>query len=164
MITHGIKTQAKSTGIIPEGHYGGRSQRLTEDALTRTTTWDIEQWSKGQFGGVPFVEFKDAFVTVNPTLLANTLWQRGFLEALISLITAYLSRRTATTAFEDFGFMPKDWKICLSHGPPLMIILYIIYKLSLLTQAEKMPDFPSIGSVDEIALLTAQWSLDAVRR
>lgn len=60
--------------------------------------------------------------------------------------------------------MPKDWKICLPHGPPLMIILYIIYKLSLLTQAEKMPDFPSIGSVDEIALLTAQWSLDAVRR
>lgn len=41
-----FKNQADSRGILPTGHYGGRQQRLTEDALTHLRAWTKNQCSK----------------------------------------------------------------------------------------------------------------------
>lgn len=164
LIAFRMKAQAESTGIIPCGHYGGRPQRSTEDALTHLTTWTKNHWSKGRFVGALFVDVKAAFPTVNPVRLADTLRRQGFEPGIVRLITAYLSNRSTTIMFGDFESSHKTLTIGLPQGSPLSVILYILYNSSLLKQAYDMPHTSALGFVDDVAFLTADRSLNTVRR
>lgn len=162
LIANRMKTQAESTGILPSGHYGGRPQRSTEDALTHLTTWTKNHWARGKFVGALFVDVKAAFPTVNPTCLADTLTKQGFAPGIVRLILAYLTSRSTTIMFGDFESLPKPLPIGLPQGSPLSVILYILYNSSLLMQAGDMPDTSSLGFVDDVAFLTADRSLNTV--
>lgn len=48
VIANRFKSQAEASGVLPPGHYGGRPQCSTEDALTHLTAWTKNQWSKGK--------------------------------------------------------------------------------------------------------------------
>lgn len=100
----------------------------------------------------------------NPCQLADTLYKQGFPTDLVKLVQAYLSNRSTTISFGDFESEPMSLSIGLPQGSPLSVILYILYNSSLLTQAEDMPQATSLGFVDDIAFLTADKSLEAVRR
>lgn len=163
-LAHRLKAQAESRGILPPGHYGGRQQRSTEDALTHLTSWTKNQWAKGKFVGALFVDVKAAFPTVNPTRLINTLRRQGFCPTLTNLVLSYLTDRSTTITFGDFESDPKPLAIGLPQGSPLSVILYILYNSSLLTQAGDMMDTSSLGFIDDVAFITADKSLHVVRR
>lgn len=164
VIANRLKVRAEIEHILPQGHYGGRPQRSTEDALTHLTAWTKKQWSRGRYVGALFVDVKAAFPTVNPTRLTDTLRRQGFCPSLINLVASYLSGRSTTIAFGDFESEPKDLRIGLPQGSPLSVILYILYNSSLLTQACNIPETTSLGFIDDVAFVTADKSLNAVRR
>lgn len=126
VIADRFKHYAEVSNILPPGHYGGRPQRSTDDALTHFTAWTKSQWAKGRFVEALFVDVKAAFPTVNPTCLANTLRCQGFCPSLIRLISSYLSQRSTTIAFGDYESEPKPLTIGLPQGSMLSVILYIL--------------------------------------
>lgn len=73
-----MKHFSKTQGILREGHYGGRAQRSTTDALLHLAISTKNQWAKGNTVGTLFVDVKAVFPTVNPTRLCYTLNQMGF--------------------------------------------------------------------------------------
>lgn len=83
---------------------------------------------------------------------------------MVKLVQAYLTGRSTTILFGDFESDPKSLSIGLPQGSPLSVILYILYNSSLLTQAIDLPHTSSLGFVDDVAFLTADKSLDTVRR
>lgn len=157
-----FKLKAEDELILHPGHYGGRPQRLTEDALTHLTTWTKNQWAKGRYVGALLVDVKADFPTVNPTRLVDTLQRQGFCASLTNLISLYLNGRSTTIAFGDYESGPKRLDIGLPQGSPLSVILYILYNTSLLTQASDMQDTSFLGLVDDVAFLTAEKSLTTV--
>lgn len=164
MIANRFKSVAEANNVLPSGHYGGRPQRATEDALTHLKTWTKNQWSKGRFVGALFMDVKAAFPTVNPTRLVDTLRRQRFCPTLTTLISSYLTGRSTTIAFGDFESAPKRLNIGLPQGSPLSVILYILYNASLLTQAADLADTSSLGFIDDVAFITADRSLNKVRR
>lgn len=164
MIANRLKVRAELEGILPQGHYGGRPQRSTEDALTHLTAWTKNQWSKGRYVGALFVDVKAAFPTVNPSRLIDTLRRQGFCPSLVAFVTAYLSNRSTTITFGDFESEPKSLSIGLPQGSPLSVILYILYNASLLTQASDIPETSSLGFIDDVTFVTADRSLNTVRQ
>lgn len=163
-VAHRIESQAESRNVLPSGHYGGRQQHSTKDALAHLTSWTKNQWSRGKFVGALFVDVKEAFPTINPTQLIDTLRTQGFCPTLTNLVSAYLTDRSTTIAFGDFKSDPKPLTIGLPQGSPLSVILYILYNTSLLMQAGDMTDTSSLGFIDDVAFITADKSLHVVRR
>lgn len=102
MLVQHLKKFAEDKQILPEGHYGGRAQRSTTDALLNLTIWVKNLWAKCKTIGTLFVDVKAAFPTVNPTRLCNTLHKMGFCPNLIALISHFLSNRSTT-------FQPGDY-------------------------------------------------------
>lgn len=90
VIARRFKSQAESRDILPSGHYGGRPQFSTEDALTHLKTWTKDKWSKGEYVGALFVDVKAAFHIFNPSRLVNTLLQQGFCPTMTNLVVSYL--------------------------------------------------------------------------
>lgn len=164
VIADRFKHHAEVSSIIPPGHYGGRPQRSTEDALTHFTTWTRNQWARGKYVGALFVDVKATFPTVNPCRLADTLRRQGFFPSLILLVSSYLSQRSTTLAFGDFESEPKQLDIGLPQGSLLSVILYILYNSSMLPQAYDFLDTSSLGFTDYVAFITADKSLNTVRR
>lgn len=61
VIAQRLKLQAKSRDVLPAGHYGGRQQRSTEDALAHLISWTHEPVVQGKFCGGTFLWFKSSF-------------------------------------------------------------------------------------------------------
>lgn len=107
------------------------------------------------------MDVKAAFPTVNPCRLVDTLRRQGFCPALTNLVSSYLKGCATTIAFGDFESEPKRLSIGLPQGSPLSVILY---NSSLLSQEAGMPDMLSLGFIDDVAFITADKSLNTVRR
>lgn len=116
VINNRLKSQAESSGVLPPGHYGGRPQSSTEDALTHLTAWTKEQWSRGKYVGALFVDVKAVFPTVNPIWLVDSLRRQGFYPTLTWLISSYLGDRSTTITFGDFESGPKSLSIGLQQA------------------------------------------------
>lgn len=164
VLANRFKAKAEANLILPSGHYGGRPQRSTEDALLHLTTWTRNQWSRGKYVGALFVDVKAVFPTVNPLRLVDPLRRQGFRMSLINLVSSYLEARLTTIAFGDYESAPKHLDIGLPQGSPLSVILYILYNSSLLTQAADLVDTSSLGFIEDVAFITADKSINTVRR
>lgn len=153
---------AEDMKILPEGHYGGRAQRSTTDALLNLTVWTKNQWARGKAVGTLFVDVKAAFPTVNPTRLCDTLDKMGFCPSLTELTKNFLQDRSTTFQLGDYQSDPKILTIGLPQGSPLLVILYILYNTPLLRQADDIPNTISLGFIDDVAFATAQPTIDEV--
>lgn len=157
-----LQNYAETNNILPTGHYGGRAQRSTTDALLNLTVWVKNQWARGKTVGALFVDIKAAFPTVNPRRLNDTLHQMGFCQSLIRLVDNFLSGRSKTFQLGDYQSSPKDLTIGLPQGSPLSVILSILYNTPLLRIADGLQDTIALGFIDDVAFVTAGLSTEDV--
>lgn len=151
-----IQEFVECNDCLPGGHYGGRARRSTTDALLNLTAWTKTQWSKGKVMGALFVDVKAAFPTVDPRRLTHTLEMPSCCKSVTRLVANFLSQRRTTFQLGDFISEPKNLTIGLPQGPPLSVILYILYNSSLLLQAEGSASTIAMGFINNVAFLTAR--------
>lgn len=87
--------------------------------------------------------------------ILSTLTALGVCPTVCRLIKDYLSDRSTTIPFGEFESKPKQLAIGLPQGSPLSVILYIIYKSSLLNQSSDINDTISLGFIKDVAFVTA---------
>ncbi|KAA1093172.1 hypothetical protein PGT21_050047 [Puccinia graminis f. sp. tritici] len=150
---------AETTGVLAEGHFGGRKGSGTEDALFALEHWVKAKWREGKVVAALFLDVKSAYPSVHPSRLIHYLFQLRCPTYLVLIIADFLKDRSTTIRLDDFISEPFPIEIGLPQGSPLSIILYILYNNSLLNKHFSTSlDKVSIGYVDDVVHLVADTS------
>lgn len=65
LLTQILSQQVETNKILHRGHYGGRPNRLRQEATVHPVSWIKDQWAKGKVVGALFAEVKSAFPLVH---------------------------------------------------------------------------------------------------
>lgn len=110
-----------------------------------------------------FFDVKTAFLPVEPHGLQDTLHWKGFYISFVNLISYNLTGFLTLISFGDYESNSKVLSIGIPQQSPLLVILYVLYNLSLIPQALKLPNTPSINFIDDVASMTADKSISTVQ-
>lgn len=110
-----------------------------------------------------FFDVKTAFLPVEPHGLQDTLHWKGFYISFVNLISYNLTGFLTLISFGDYESNSKVLSIGIPQQSPLLVILYVLYNLSLIHQALKLPNTPSINFIDDVASMTADKSISTVQ-
>jgi hypothetical protein len=156
---------AEKSGVLAEGHFGGRKGSGTEDALFAFEHWVKAKWREGKVVTALFLDVKSAYPSVHPTRLINYLFHLKCPTYLVLIIADFLKDRSTTIKLDDFTSSAFPIGIGLPQGSPLSVILYILYNNSLLTKSFSTAlDTVSLGYVDDVVHLVAAKTAGAARR
>lgn len=66
LMTNKLSWQFESDHLSHQGHYGGRPNCSSQEAMVHLTSWIKAEWSKGKIVGALFADVKSAFPSVHP--------------------------------------------------------------------------------------------------
>jgi len=138
--------------LLPENHFGGRSGRMTTDAVHILEDVVKSAWRKGQVASILFLDVEGAFPNAVTDRLIHNLRRRRLPAIHIKFIRNLLENRRTRMKFDDYISLVIEITNGIGQGDPLSMILYIIYNADLLELA-RMPDENSIGFVDDALVI-----------
>lgn len=123
IITNTLSWQFESNHLLHPGHYGGRPDRSSQEAMVHLTSWIKNEWSKGKIAGALFADFKSAFPSVHHPRLLDTMRKNRVHPELLNIIHEFLTGRKTTLDFN--GFTSNCFKMThvLPQGSPLSPLL-----------------------------------------
>ncbi|KAA1096470.1 hypothetical protein PGT21_050035 [Puccinia graminis f. sp. tritici] len=165
LLARRLTAWAEDSGVLAEGHFGGRKGSGTEDALFALEHWVKAKWKEGKVVAGLFLDVKSAYPSVHPARLIQYLFELKCPTYLVLIIEDFLRDRSTTIRLDDFVSEALPITIGLPQGSPLSVILYILYNNSLLNQFFSTSlDSVSIGYVDDVVHLVADRSAETAKK
>lgn len=155
LLTVHLSGQAEHLKLLHDGHYGGRPDRSSQEALVHLVSWVKGERAKGKVVGALFADVKSAFPSVHHPRLLDTLEKKGINTQTINIISDFLSARTTTLTFNGFESQPFHLSHGLPQGSPLSPLLYLLYNSSLLATTDTIPTATALGFIDDVVLLSS---------
>lgn len=155
LVTTHLSGYAEKLGLLHGGHYGGRPNRSSQEALVHLVTWIKREWSKGKVVGALFADVNSAFPSVHHPRLLDTLEKRGINTQTLNIVHDFLTSRSTTLTFNGFESQSFPLDHDLPQGSPLSPLLYLLYNSSLLEVTDSIPTATALGFVDDVVLLSS---------
>lgn len=156
---------AETTGILPEGHMGGRRGKCGEDAMMALTMWVRRKWREGKVVNALFLDVKSAYPSVHPERMVHSLRRKGCPTYLWKMIAAFLRERSTWLRLADYTSRSFKIEKGLPQGSPLSVILYILYNSDLLISKFRFErDQVSLGFIDDVVHLTAHKQYELAKK
>jgi len=134
--------------LLPDGHYGARPGRSTEDAMMVLSERIHRAWKQKHIFTAIFLDVAGAFNNVHHKRLIHNLKNRKIPTPIATWIQSFLSGRTTRLQFNGTTSQEIPVPAGVPQGSPLSPLLYLYYNADVLDDAE---DNLAIGFVDDIA-------------
>ena len=146
-----ISYLTETHNLLPEGHYGARPGRNTEDAMLNLSERIHHSWKQGEIYTALFLDVAGAFNNVHHKRLIHNLRTRKIPTSIALWIQSFLTDRTTHLQFNGATSQEISVPAGIPQGSPLSPLLYLYYNADALDVAEsKEKDKLAMGFVDDI--------------
>ncbi|MBW0473119.1 hypothetical protein O181_012834 [Austropuccinia psidii MF-1] len=114
------------TGLLANGHMGGRPGRSIYDAFVILTSWIKAEWCKVKIVIGLFLGVRSAYPSVVSDCLIQTLTEKECPPYLISIIKSFLNKSSAIMKLDSYLSDPIAMDRGLPQGSPLSVNLYLL--------------------------------------
>jgi hypothetical protein len=123
---------AETYRLLPENHFGGRPDRLAEQALNLLVEKIHEAWRAYRVLSLVSFDVQGVFNGVHPTVLAEWSRERRIPSDLVAWIEGFCNGRKASVVVGDYEPPISEIEHAgIPQGSPLSLILYIFYNANL---------------------------------
>jgi hypothetical protein len=156
VLTNWLSGFAETEGLLSLNQFGGRPGRSAVDALLLLTQKIKDAWRVGKVASVLLMDISQVFPSISHAHLIHLLHVKRVPEAVVGIISSFLSNQQTTLTFDDFHspLAPIPIPNGLSQGSPLSALLFLIFANELLH------DRDNGGYIDDISRFTASYSLE----
>jgi hypothetical protein len=118
--------------LLPEKHFGGRPNRLAEQALNLLVEKIYEACRTYRVLSLVSFDVQGAFGGVHPSVLANQLQERRIPGDLVAWIESFCNGRKASVVVGDYESPISEIEHAgIPQGSPHLPILYVFYNANL---------------------------------
>ncbi|SCZ93243.1 BZ3500_MvSof-1268-A1-R1_Chr6-2g08553 [Microbotryum saponariae] len=138
---------------LPQEHFGGRSGRSCEDALTLFVDSIKLRWREKLTAAAVLLDVKSAFPSVKADRLIQNLRDHHVPAPIIAFVSSFMDNRSVQILLGNIRSESFSADGCgLPQGSPLSPILFLFYNAGLLTSLRSNQSM-SIGWIDDVAIL-----------
>ncbi|PPQ78944.1 hypothetical protein CVT25_002395, partial [Psilocybe cyanescens] len=158
IVADDISRIAEREQLLPTNHYGGRSGRMTTDAVHMLEDRIKTAWRNNKIVSVLYLDVEGAFPNAVTDRLLHNLKKRRIPRIYVDFVENLLKDRRTKLRFDNFTSEQILISNGIGQGDPLSMILYIIYNADLLEITRALanntdPTEDAIGFVDDAMII-----------
>ena len=152
IVAERIQYVIETMPVLPDGHYGGRKGRSTDEALHHLLEGIYAAWNKGWLAIVLSIDLSGAYDHVyHPRILHNM--RKRYLGGKFARWTAsFLSGRTTKMRLPDMTTETLPIEVGIPQGSPASPPLYVVFDGDLIDIAARHGAI-AVGWIDDINFL-----------